>query len=112
MQGLPNLLLTKIAVDLFLAGESQSSGQSFVADELCDCFSERSYIAYGEKKPGFAIHDDVHDASRLCPYHRFASRLRLEDHCGQPFSVAWQDYGIGNRVVRSRLLYRPCENHA
>jgi hypothetical protein len=77
MQRLPDLLLTEIASNLFLAGESQFSGQALVAEELCDCLTERSYIAYGETKAGLAILNDVHDARRRRAHHWFARCLCL-----------------------------------
>src|SRR5579859_3991972 len=112
MQRLPDVLLSKMALDLFLTGTCKLRGQVSVADDLCDCFSERRYITYREKQSSFAIRDDVHYPSRASPYHRFAGRLCFQDHRGQTFPVAGKDYDIGGGIVRSRVLYCPGKNHA
>src|SRR5258708_36709273 len=106
MQRLPDLLLTKIAFDLFLAGESKLSGQAFVADEFCDGFSERCYITKGEKKAGLTIHQEVYDSGRRRVYDGFSGVLCLQEERAYPRSLALHAQDISTLVVRSRVV--PC----
>jgi hypothetical protein len=61
---MPDLLLSKIAFDLFLAGKPQFISQSVVGNESGDRLSECCCITHRKKKTGLAIRDDICDPGR------------------------------------------------
>jgi len=111
MQRLPDLLLLKLLLDLFLAGEPESSGQGSVGNQPCDRLRERGNIAHGKKKSGLAIRNNIYDSSGRGPDDRYSSGLSLKNNCRQTFPVAWQDQDISSCIVRSSVRYGPRENH-
>src|SRR5690242_7904481 len=88
---LPDSLLLKLGLDLFLACKPQLISQSVVGKEPGDRLSECWRITHRKEKTGLAIRDDIYDPGRRRSYDRDACRLGLKNNCGEAFPMAWQD---------------------